>query len=171
MARRYEYLIQVHGILSTERLSAPVRLWTGESDLTILEHVWTPTNVVESVSISGGQLANTETRVTLVLLATTDALRSAFLADPGPTRVTLRQVTSTDEGMTWSLVPRAFTGRATSPELRGDRYQIDLVDRLGDPLRPAPIFWSDEDQQRRYPGDKGLQHMKQIAAGVNVQWP
>ena len=167
MARRYEYLFDILDLLGQDR----VRLWTGEVDLELLTHTWTPTNIVESVEVVGGHVANSEIRVTLGLFATSDELRSMFLQDPGPARVILRQVTSIDDGVTWALVPRAFVGRLTAPELRGDRYRVDLVDRLGDPLRPRPRFWSDEDQQRRFPGDKGLRHMKQIAAGVNVQWP
>ncbi len=167
MSLRYEYLFDVLDVLGTGR----VRMWTGEAQLSIGGHVWTPTNLVQDVSIAGGQLPNTETRVSIILLATTDTLRSAFLTDPGPAQVTVRQVVSSDDGMSWSLVPRAFTGRVTSPVLQGDRYTVDLVDRLGDPLRPAPLFWSDEDQQRRFPGDRGLKYMKQISAGIDVRWP
>ena len=167
MARRYEYLFEVNDVLAR----GLVRLWTGEASLTLLSHTWSPTNIVESVSVAGGQLPNTETRLTLRLYATTDAIRSAFLADPGPAQVTVRQVASTDDGGAWTLVPRAFTGRLTDPVLTGDRYEFDLVDRLGDPIRPSPRFWSDEDQQRRFSGDMGLKHMRQINAGVDVKWP
>ena len=167
MARRYEFLIDILDLLGTGR----VRLWTGESELTIAGHTWTPTNIVDSVSIAAGQLANTETRLTLGLFATTDALRSMFLQDPGPAQITVRQVVSLNDGLSWTLVPRAFTGRLSVSTLQGDRYMVDLVDRLGDPLRPAALYWSDEDQQRRHPGDRGLKYMKRIDAGIDVQWP
>ena len=167
MSRRYEYLFEILDLLQTGR----TRLWTGEVELELVENTWKPTNLVESVSISGGQWADAETRVTIGLIAATDEIREAFMLDPGPAQVTLRQVVSTDDGVTWALVPRAFTGRVTGPELQGDRYRVDLVDRRGDPLRPRPRFWSDEDQHRRFPGDTGLQYMRQIAAGVDVKWP
>ena len=170
MARRYEYLFTIRGVLPV-REGSPVNLWTGEADLTIGGVTYTPTNIVESVTIAGGQLPNSETRITLRLFATTDELRTSFLQDPGPAQVVLRQVVSVDDGTTWTLVPRAFTGRVSGPELQGDRYSVDLVDRLGDPLRPRPRFWSDEDQQRRFTGDRGLQYMKRIATGVDVKWP
>lgn len=167
MARRYEYLFEIHDLLDP---GVQYR-WTGDADLTTAGHTWTPTNLVESVTIASGQLADSETRVSLVLFAPTETEQLGFLIDPGPVQIILRQVVSTDDGGTWTLVPRAFTGRLASAELRGNRYHVDLVDRRGDPLRPAPRYWSDEDQQRRHPGDKGLQYMKTIAAGVVVRWP
>ena len=169
MARRYEYLFTIRGLLDAG--VGAFNLWTGEQTANIGGKTYKPTNIVESVSISSGTLAGDESRVTLRLFATTDALRSAFLADPGPALITIRQVVSTTDGAPWALVPRAFTGRISGTELRGDRFMVDIVDRYGDPLRPAPLFWSDEDQQRRFPGDKGLKYMKQIAAGLQVEWP
>lgn len=167
MARRYEFLFEIQTLVG----AGTSRLWTGETELSILSHTWTPTNIVEAVSIAGGDFAATETRLTLSLFATTDALRSLFLTDPGPARVTVRQVTSTDDGATWSVVPRAFAGRVSDTRLVGDRYRIDLVDRYGDPLRPSPRYWSDADQQRRAPGDRGLRYMALIESGVAVIWP
>lgn len=167
MARRYEYLFEIMDMIET----GTQRIWTGNGMLSLLSHMWSPTDIVESVTIAGGTLSDTETRVTIVLFATTDAIRLAFLEDPGPSRIILRQVVSLDDGVTWTLIPRAFAGRITAAELRGDRYQVDLVDRRGDPLRPVIRYWSDEDQQRRHPGDKGLQYMKAIESGVTVRWP
>lgn len=171
MSVRYEHLFEISAIGSGDTAVTGLDLWTGDVDIDLNGRVYQPTALVESVSIAGGQVAQSETRVTLGLFATTDALRSAFLQDPGPATVTLRQVASTDDGASWSIVPRAFTGRLTDGQLIGQRYTVDLVDRAGDPLRPIPLYWSDEDQQRRYSGDKGLQYMRQIAAGVQVQWP
>ena len=167
MARRYEYLFDIFRLLGADTQY----LWTGDVELTIGTQTWRPTNLVESVQMVGGQLADSETRISIVLFAPTETERLGFLVDPGPVSVTVRQVVSTDEGTTWTLVPRAFTGRLASAELRGARYHLELVDRRGDPLRPRPRYWSDEDQQRRHPGDTGLQYMKLIATGVEVRWP
>lgn len=167
MAIRFEYLFEIDTLLG----AGTTNLWTGDTTETIGGVSYQPTDVLAGISISSGQLPNTESRVTLELYATTDALRTAFLSDPGPAMLTIRQAVSTDDGANWALVTRAFVGRLSAPELRGDRYSIDAVDRYGDPLRPAPRFWSDEDQQRRFPGDLGLQYMRQIAQGVDVRWP
>ena len=158
MARRYEYLFEILALLGADTQY----LWTGGADLVMGGQTWRPTNIVESVSIASGQLADSETRVSIVLFALTDTEQQNFLVDPGPVSVTLRQVVSLDDGSTWHFVPRAFTGRLASSELRGARYHVDLVDRKGDPLRPIPRYWSDEDQRRRYPGDAGLLHLSLI---------
>ena len=166
MAIRYEFLFYIRGLLG-----ADMRLWTGEGELDIGGHSWNTTNIVSDVTLAGGQLSGAETRIQIELFALDDATRLAFLTDPGPVQVTIQQVASTDDGMNWALVPRSFTGRLSSPELVGDRYRIDIIDRYGDPLRPLPRYWSDEDQRRRFPQDQGLKYMRAIAAGVDVRWP
>ena len=167
MARRYEYLFALDGLAGLSHR----HIWTGDGDLMLLGELWTPTNIVESVSIAGGAFASAESRVTVVLFAVTDSLRTEFMEDHGSVRVLLRQVTSVNDGVTWTLVPRAFSGRVSEAVLVGDRYRIDLVDKYGDPVRPAPRYWSDADQQRRAPGDRGLRYMALIASGVTVIWP
>ena len=63
MARRYEYLFEVHQVFGPQ----VAYLWTGSSDLTISGQTYNPTNLVSGVSVSGGDLAGTETRVTIEL--------------------------------------------------------------------------------------------------------
>lgn len=167
MAIRYEYLFTIRGLAG----SGTMNLWTGEAAQTFGGVAYSSTNIVAGVSIAPGQRAGAESRLTVSLWATTDTLRSAFMADPGPALVTVSEVASVNDGRSWTVVPRVFTGRVSSTELRGDVYRVDLVDRYGDPLRPAPRRWSDADQQRRHPGDRGLRHMQQIVNGVIVEWP
>lgn len=168
MSLRFEFTFSVTGLLGDP---SPMHIWTGQGELTIGGQTYTPTNIVAGVTTNGGNFVGAETRLTLELFATTDALRSEFLQDPGPGRVVVRQVVSSDDGANWSQIPRAFAGRLTTPRLVGDRYQVDLVDRYGDPLRPAPRYWSHEDQITRFAGDMGLSHMRAIETGVNVRWP
>lgn len=168
MAVRFEHLVDI-----TDLAGAGERhVWTGEGHFRHGRHLYEPTQILAGVTVAeGGALDGGETRVTLELHATTPELRRHYLIDPGPGQVTIRTIASEDDGVTWDLVPRSFTGRMAAPELVGDRYRIDLVDRAGDPLRPRPRYWSNEDQQLRYPGDLGLSHMPTIAAGFHVQWP
>ena len=167
MARRYEYLLAVTGVFST----GTDYLWTGDAAANFDGNHYLATRAIRNISVAGGDLEGTESRLTIELWAGEDAIRNEWLADPGPGRIVVQQVVSTDDGMTWTLVPRAFSGRLTSPELIGDRYRIDVIDRYGDPLRPKPRYWSNEDQQARFPGDEGLKYMRAIESGVEVKWP
>lgn len=168
MALRYEYLVDITDLAG----QGEQHVWTGVGVLRIDGTDYQPTQILADVSVSeGGGLDGGETRVTLELYATTQELRQTFLIDPGPGAVTIRTIVSENDGTTWTLVPRSFSGRMAAPELVGDRYRIDLVDRAGDPLRPRPRYWSHEDQLARYPGDHGLTHMRTIANGFQIQWP
>ena len=160
MPVRYEYLFDVSDLFGGGRAC----IWTGGEPIDIGGETFTPTNLVMDVSLVSGQFHGAETRASITLLNTAATL-STFVKDPGPAQVTIRQLAN------GAVVPRAFTGRLTSPVLEGNFYKIDVVDRRGDPIRPLPRFWSDDDQQRRFSGDRGLQYMRQIAAGVDVKWP
>lgn len=174
MAIRYEYLFHVTALFDLTSAGGgrmtTRRLWTGDGDITLDGAVYTPTAAVAGVEVAGGSFVGIESRLTVELFATDDTLRTALLQDPGPAQVSVGQAYSLND-TTWQMVPRMFTGRVSNPVLDGDRYRVDLVDRYGDPLRPLPRYWSDEDQQRRFPGDRGLRYVRQIEAGVRVDWP
>lgn len=160
MAVRYEYLFDVSDLFGGGRAC----LWTGGQPIDVMGETFSPTNLVLDVTVVSSQFIGAETRASITLLAVGDA-RATFMRDPGPAQVTIRQLAN------GQVVPRGFTGRLTSPVLEGNHYRVDVIDRRGDPIRPLPRFWSDDDQRRRFPSDAGLKHMRQIAAGVDVKWP
>jgi hypothetical protein len=48
--------------------------------------------------------------------------------------------------------------------------RVTAENELYDFARPAPIYWTDEDQQKLYPGDTGLRFAKQLSDRAIV-WP
>jgi hypothetical protein len=48
--------------------------------------------------------------------------------------------------------------------------RVTAENELFDFARPAPLYWTDEDQQKLYPGDTGLRFARQLAERPIV-WP
>jgi hypothetical protein len=63
---------------------------------------------------------------------------------------------------TMAVVDEARSGAAT--------IRVTAENELYDFARPAPLFWTDEDQQRLYPGDTGLRFAKQLT-DRQIVWP
>ena len=110
-------------------------------------------------------------RLTASFPVTDAQLRQELLQDPGPLTVVIRSVYSSDGGLTWSIVPTKFVGRLSKPVIKGGLYTIEIETYGGDVDRGRPLKWSDEDQRARYPGDKGLEYMRQLASGIDTRWP
>ena len=73
-----------------------------------------------------------------------------------------------------------MAGRATQPTAGG--YQaprwltggltVELETLRGDVDHGEIRYWSHEDQERRFPGDKGFEYMRQLAGkGTETGWP
>ena len=102
----------------------------------------------------------------------TPALRLAFMQDPGPLTVIIEWLVSLDQGLTWRKVPRKFVGRLSKPLIKDGIYTIEIETYGGDVDRGRPLKWSNEDQQARHPGDKGLEYVRQLSDGLRDQrWP
>ena len=146
------------------------RFWSGEGDLTIGGEVYQGNNFI-SLSTAEASLDAPRRRMTASFPAIDAALRAALMQDPGPLVVEIRWIYSLDHGQTWLFVPRKFVGRLSSPVIRAGTYTIEIETFGGDVDRGRPLRWSDEDQQRRFPGDRGMEYMRELSEGIDTKWP
>ena len=72
----------------------------------------------------------------------------------------------------WATVSR-FVGRLSGGTLNESNIWTAELETYGGTIdRGLPLYWSDEAQRARHPGDRGLEDMRAIAAGlVNIQFP
>lgn len=147
-----------------------IDLWSGEGDL-----------VYDGVTYMGaGSLLNVRqlpleagyperrARLTLGLEGVTD--RSAFVVDPGPAKIEIRQIWRVGSGA-WNAVPRIFRGRISNPAINNQNYECDVALRIADIDRGNDRLWSDQSQQTRHQGDLGFQMMSRISEGLDLSWP
>ncbi len=170
-------------------VDAPRRVWTGWGNLETAGHTWQGVGDLIGVSAIPASNSATAESVTLTLQGATSEMQE--LARASKTRVQDRtiiiykqffDVTPDDAGVQpWSpLIPAfaEYTGKmdrmAYSAERDGDaNYQrtIELTTYGLFTNRNAPANgrWTDADQQRRYPGDKGCERMS-LYAGYSPVW-
>ena len=146
------------------------RFWSGESDLTIGGETYQGRSFI-SLSTAEASIDAPRRRMTASFPAVDPALRAEFGQDPGPLVVEIRWIYSLDNGQTWLFVPRKFIGRLSSPIIREGVYTIEIETFGGDVDRGRPLRWSDEDQRRRFPGDRGMEYMRELEEGVVNRWP
>ena len=124
-----------------------------------------------TLSRAESSLGQPDRRLTASFPVTDPELRAALLVDPGPLEIVIRSVFSNDRGQSWSVVPNKLVGRLSRPVIKNGVYTIEIETHAGDVDRGRPLKWSDEDQRARYPGDRGLEYMRQLASGINTRWP
>jgi len=145
-----------------------IRAWTGQTDLTHDGETWTGGGSairLEGVGSSDG--GGVVTRLTLAAIP--GEHRGAFLGALGPVTVTIILVTS-DDGQTWTERARRV-GVLGDSTLAGDLFSFTVAGPDADARRHAPVQWSHNEQRRRDPGDRGLEQMAALAAGIPATWP
>ena len=123
---------------------------------------------IEPLTVDVGE---PERRAAITISAVDPALRGIFLTDPGPVKITLQQIYSTDGGSTWLSVPRTFRGRMSAPVLAGGKYRFEVAKRIVDIDRQGNLFWSDLAQRCRASDDLGFEHARALADGLDIRWP
>jgi hypothetical protein len=168
---------------------APRRVWTGWGDLVTAGHTWQGIGDLIGVSEIPASTSATAESVTLTLQGATSEMQE--LARAAKSRVQDRQiviyqqfflVAPDDEAVQpWSPLLPAFavySGKmdrmAYSAERGNDAEYMRTIELTTYGLftnRNAPPNgrWTDADQQRRYPGDKGCERMS-LYAGYSPVW-
>jgi len=166
-----ENILFAFGISAEYPDATSYHVWTGHSDLTVGGITYTA--VGPNVLQVGSQQTslNGQARMTLVLSSIEPEHRNLFLQDPGRVRVTVRMLYSTDGGATWNAIRRYHTGYLSRPQLRGGEYALEISVYRDELNRGFDENWSNENQQRDYPGDLGLEHLAVLASGLDIRWP
>ena len=146
------------------------RFWSGHGDFTFGGETYKGAGHLMSVSEAQTGL-EPDRRLTIQLaIGDDETFRASLLTDPGPLAVRVRWIYSTDHGQTYTSI-RSFRGYLSSPTITGDLYTIEVETSQGDVDRGAPRVWSPEAHASRFSGDKGMEQMRELAAGVPGTWP
>lgn len=85
--------------------------------------------------------------------------------------IELNWIRSDDDGATWTVLPRTFSGRISNPIISNGIYTADIETYSGTVARGLPRYWSHEHQQSRHSSDNGFAMAAAIAQGVDIRWP
>ena len=164
-----------------EEYKGITRFWSGPGLITIngLEYlgVFTESGSIIEFEAPEHELTGVSARSKGILIINSQEQREILLQDFGPIPFEVQLIYTNDragwqDGSVWTLLPVKFRGRLSNPQINGNRYEVEIETQLGDLDRGETRFWSDADQQARYPGDLGLSQMTQLAStGVNTRWP
>ena len=147
------------------------RVWTGIGNLTFGGQTYTGIGSVVDIAPAPSEMGAPSSRMTLVLAASDPAVRAAAFRDPGPRKCRLRWIYSTDEGATWTAVPRQVSAILSSPVLGPATYSLTLELETGERDPNAPKFWSDQDFLTRDAAYKGGRFAQALEEGLFVEWP
>lgn len=157
--------------LITVMTSTPLRLWTGKQDLVYQGQTYLGAGNVLSVGEIELGLQQPDRRLSITLSGIPSGRRSQFLQDLGPLPVIVKWIRSSDLGQNWTEVS-SFTGRLSNPIMQDGSIQVEIETERGDIDHGSVVRWSHEDQQRRYPGDLGMEHLRALSQqGIDTTWP
>lgn len=94
-----------------------------------------------------------------------------FAVDRGPASVTIGWAVSVNQGQTWRALSRTFGGKVSYTQIEGRTMSIEIETEKGDSDRTGTKYWSHAQQQIDFPGDRGLEHMRQISEGIALPRP
>ena len=149
------------------------RVWTGYGDLTVGTRTFLGMGRALSVGAMELSAEEPDKRLVIELSGIPQDQRAVFLQDVGPVEVLIEWVWSNDAGETWTkLTDIQFRGRLSSPSFSDGVFRIEVETYRGDVDAGQPKLWSNEDQQRRTPGDLGMEYMRILAnEGLETGWP
>jgi len=148
-----------------------IDVWSGLDDLELGGTLYTAAGPdVLSIGTTATAL-NGQNRMTLSLSAIDDSNRAMFLQAPGKVLVTVRFLFSTNKGRSWQALDRYTRGELTRPQLSGGTYTIEISPYSDTLDRGEEASWSNENQERDFPGDKGLEHLRSLSSGQDIRWP
>ena len=147
------------------------RVWTGIGDLVFGGDTFKGIGNVVDVAPAPSEMGAPSTRMDLILAATDPAVRAAAFRDPGPRKCRLRWIFSTDDGVTWTAVPKQVSAILSSPILGPATYSLTLELETGERDPNAPKFWSNQDFQTRDASYTGGRFAQALEEGLFVEWP
>lgn len=166
-----------HALFSATLSGGVARLWTGSDDLTVdIEDGDGPREYfgagqcmdVSAVSAQVGP-PNDSTRVTINSIPR--AWRNRWVIPVNGSPAWVRFIASDDYGFSWSLLPIVREGLLSGPQMQEGVYSVDIVHEYDNRDRSHRLIWSDETQQARHPGDKGMAWMRSLAQGITLKFP
>ena len=154
--------------------SGPVRLVNGLSPILIEGAEYQPVGILGGVSVIAEKAELSSAGISLALSAIPPDVVAIAMAEPYQgRRVTVWEVIlDLDTGLVVQA-EIAFRGRANQMNIElGEQATIELTadDRLVDMDRPNVSRYTDEDQKRRFPGDRGFEFVA-ATADKDVVWP
>ena len=154
----------------------PLRLWTGQGALAYdvdsdgVAEIWSGAGAL--LQVSELEIGEPDRRLTVQLSAIPASLRADFLQDRGPKKATVWWIFSLDGGASWNRAPLKSIGQLSSPLMQDGVLGVEVETIRGDVDHGTVRQWSHEDQQRRFPDDKGFEDLRELAQqGVDTTWP
>lgn len=150
----------------------PLRYWSGVGELVHDGNTYQGANKLHFVGPLEQRPTKPSRRMEVHISLKEDARLAEFLQDRGPFGVVIHYLGRSGPGGAVVLLPVRFVGRASSPAIVQRMLKLELETLKGDVDRGTVRYWSHEDQQALFPGDKGLEHMRKLAEeGVDTTWP
>ena len=144
-----------------------VRLWSGLGDLTIGDETYLGVGDLLKISTIAESQELRSNGVTVELSGIPSDLIAEALAEPVSSRIVrMKLVRFEADGTVIGEPVPLFVGRADIPTLSDDgrtaTYRLSCESRLVDMGRARDSRLTDQDQQQRFPGDRGLEHVPAI---------
>ena len=147
------------------------RIWPGSEDLTIGGVTYRGGGELMSLGAAEARDGSDAARLSGMADATDPTMRTHLMQDSGPVTVEVEWARSQDRGITWSRLDFRFVGQITNPQITDGLYRFEIETHGGDADRGRPRWWSSDAQQERFPGDRGMEYMAELAAGFEATWP
>jgi hypothetical protein len=139
--------------------STPLRVWTGQGDLAWDGHTWKGLGNLGSVSAIQERFGAQAGNITLTLAGVAPELRALALADASAGRSVRLWLAAFDAA--WAVIPdpwEPFAGTTDVHRILDGTIEVNVETWLARLRLSRVSRYTHEDQQRHFPGDRGLEH-------------
>ena len=145
-------------------------MWSGNGDLQYDGKTWIGNGGILSVSPATSSISQPTNRMT-VQVSLADEQRSAqWVRVTEALPISTEWIMSSDLGKTWITTGLKFTGRLSSPRIQNGTWSCELETYRGSSLKGRQLFWSEQSQLSRYPGDKCFEYLRRLEVGQVSNW-
>ncbi|API58857.1 hypothetical protein BSL82_05650 [Tardibacter chloracetimidivorans] len=155
-------------------LDDPIRAWTGIGELSFGGHTWLGTGALGTVSGIGEDADGAATGVSVTLSGIDPSFEADLMEQDYRGKGFSLYVGALDEAFkTVAAGPKLlWKGRVDSVEVQdGDTLAITITaeSRMRDQGRPRIRRYTDQEQRRRFPGDRFFEYLTQMVE-VSILW-
>ena len=138
------------------------RIWSGTEPIELDGETYVGGGHVITIAPIDMRSGDTVQRVEVTVEIAEPSLRAALLEDFGNSIISIRWWVGAD-GETLRPLPRQITGRVSQAGISSGRWTAE-IETAAIPSGDV-VTWSHALQQRRFPGDRGMEGLQELAGG------
>ena len=144
--------------------------WTGDGDLEFDDKTFKGIGNVLTVSPATSSISQPTNRMTVQFTLADESIAQRIVRVSDALPITTEWIMSNDSGMNWKTTGLKYTGRLSAPKFQNGIYTVELETYRGSSQKGPQMWWSEQSQLSRHPGDRCFEYLRRLELGQQSNW-